>query len=182
MDTTELAEARVDESSNILVAPTAMQGQEWARAFFGTTITPDDLAVSTPRDLARKTVYLCGDTSGISDRGLRDAARVFVIRGHSHGYPEHADAPWPMVELGEVPFRVHGGLGVYYRRFFGLDSDEFDRIRAEHTFQSLTESTKPGTARRSGIHLTPVTRDGDALRFRLLRCSTSTGSDRPCGR
>ena len=62
---------------------------------------------------------------------------------------------------------------MYYRRFFGLDSDHFDRIRAEHAFQSLTESTKPGTAHRSGIYLTPVTRNGDELHFRLLRCSTN---------
>ncbi|MFV2173606.1 hypothetical protein, partial [Actinomadura sp. LOL_011] len=39
--------------------------------------------------------------------------------------------------------------------------------------QSLTESNKPGTAHRSGIYLTPVTRDGDELHFRLLRCSTN---------
>lgn len=62
---------------------------------------------------------------------------------------------------------------MYYRRFFGLDADHFGRIRAEHAFQSLTESTKPGTAHRSGIYLTPVTRNGDELHFRLLRCSTN---------
>ncbi|MEU9111626.1 hypothetical protein AB0D04_07510 [Streptomyces sp. NPDC048483] len=171
MGTTEFAEARVDDSSNILVAPSVMQDQEWVRAFFGTTITPEGLA-SAPPDLARKTVYLCGDISGISDCRLQAAARVFVIRELSHGYPEGVGAPWPLVDLGRVPLRVHG-VGVYYRRFFGLGSDEFDRIRAEHTFQSLTESTKPGTAHRSGIYLTPVTRVGDALHFRLLRCSTN---------
>ncbi|MEV6769381.1 hypothetical protein AB0N05_12230 [Nocardia sp. NPDC051030] len=64
-------------------------------------------------------------------------------------------------------------VGVYYRRFFDLDAGHFGRIRAEHAFQSLTESTKPGTAHRSGIYLTPVTRIGDELRFRLLRCSTN---------
>lgn len=172
MGTTETAEARVDDSINVLVAPTSMQDQEWARAFFGATITPENLAASAPPDFARKTVYLCGDISGIGDRQLSSADRVFVIRDHSHGYPEDADAQWPLVELGRVPFRVHG-VGVYYRRFFGPGSDEFYRIRTEHTFQSLTESTKPGTARRSGIYLTPVTRDGDALHFRLLRCSTN---------
>ncbi|WP_218003324.1 hypothetical protein [Nocardia concava] len=75
-------------------------------------------------------------------------------------------------DLGRVPVPVHD-VGVFYRRFFELGEDYFGRIRAEHEFQSLTESTKPGSAHRSGIYLTPVTRDGDALRFRLLRCSTN---------
>ncbi|WP_042159044.1 hypothetical protein [Streptomyces lydicamycinicus] len=172
MGITEAAEARVDDSSSILVAPSAVQDQEWVRDFFGTTITPEDLASASP-DLVQKTVYLCGDISGISDRQLQPAARVFVIRELAHGYSdEGVGAPWPLLDLGRVPLRVHG-VGVYYRRFFGPGLDEFDRIRAEHTFQSLTESTKPGTARRSGIYLTPVTRDGDALHFRLLRCSTN---------
>ncbi|MGW5640533.1 hypothetical protein [Streptomyces sp. NPDC003832] len=77
-----------------------------------------------------------------------------------------------MADLGRVPVRVHG-VGVYYPRFFAPDADHFRRISAEHAFQSLTESTKPGTAHRSGIYLTPVTRSGDELRFRLLRCSTN---------
>ncbi|XIE79214.1 hypothetical protein AB6O49_16550 [Streptomyces sp. SBR177] len=64
-------------------------------------------------------------------------------------------------------------MGVYYRRFFEPDEDHVGRIRAEHVFQSLTESTKAGTALRTGIYLTPVTRDGDGLHFRLLRCSTN---------
>ncbi|MFJ9417524.1 hypothetical protein ACIRPT_25595 [Streptomyces sp. NPDC101227] len=171
MGTTEAIEARVDDARTILVAPSTVQNQEWVGDFFGTTITPEDLASASP-DLAGKTVYLCGDLSGISKRQLEAAARVFVIRELSHGCPESTGAPWPVVGLGRLPLRVHGA-GVYYRRFFEPGSGEFDRIRAEHTFQSLTESNKPGTAHRSGIYLTPVTRDGDALHFRLLRCSTN---------
>ncbi|MFB0632066.1 hypothetical protein [Streptomyces sp. AB3(2024)] len=171
MDATEPAEARIEDAGNILVAPSALHDDDVIREFFGSTITPEDLA-SGSSDLARKTVYLCGDVSGISGRQLRAAARVFVIRELSRGYREDADGPWTPVGLGRVPLRVHGA-GVYYRRFFGLGADHFGRIRAEHAFQSLTESTKPGTAHRSGIYLTPVTRDGDELHFRLLRCSTN---------
>ncbi|GGU92361.1 hypothetical protein GCM10010182_04510 [Actinomadura cremea] len=141
------------------------------RDFFGSTITPEDLASGSP-DLAQKTVYLCGDLSGISGRRLHAAGRAFVIRELTDGYHEDIDGPWPLIGLGQVPIRVHGA-GVYYRRFFDLDVDHFGRIRAEHAFQSLTESTKPGTAHRSGIYLTPVTRNGDELHFRLLRCSTN---------
>ena len=65
------------------------------------------------------------------------------------------------------------GVGVYYRCFFDPGVDFFDRIRSEHTFQSLTESTKPGRAHRTGIYLTPVRREGEELHFRLLRCSTN---------
>ncbi|WP_418955428.1 hypothetical protein [Streptomyces tritici] len=171
MYTTGLAEARIDETSNILVAPAALHDEDAIRDFFGSVITPEDLASGSP-GLARKTVYLCGDLSGISGHRLRAADRVFVVRELAHGYREDADEPWTVVGLGRVPRRVHG-VGVYYPRFFGLDADHFGRIGAEHAFQSLTESTKPGTARRSGIYLTPVTRHGDELRFRLLRCSTN---------
>ncbi|WP_244178616.1 hypothetical protein [Streptomyces rubellomurinus] len=138
---------------------------EVVREFFGTVVTPEDLASGSP-DLVRKTVYLYGDLSGIDGRRLRAAARVFAVD------QEDVDEAWPLVDVGRVPVRVHG-VGVYYRRFFDLDADHFGRIRAEHVFQSLTESTKPGSAHRSGIYLTPVTRDGDELHFRLLRCSTN---------
>ncbi|MEW1906634.1 MULTISPECIES: hypothetical protein [unclassified Streptomyces] len=169
--TTERAEARIEDADNILVAPSASRDDELVRDFFGSVVTPEELA-SGSLGLARKTVYLYGDTSGISGGPLKAAERVFVVRELPHGHREGDDETWIPVDPGRVPRRVHG-VGVYYPRFFGLDADHFGRIRAEHAFQSLTESTKPGTARRSGIYLTPVTRDGDALRFSLLRCSTN---------
>ncbi|MFE5558710.1 hypothetical protein [Streptomyces sp. NPDC056544] len=171
MHPTGLTEACIDDASNILVAPSTLQDTELVRDFFGSVITPEDLASGSP-DLARKTVYLSGDVSGISGHQLEAADRVFVIRQLSHGHDEGVDTPWKPVDVGRVPIRVHGA-GVYYRRFFDLDADHFGRIRAEHAFQSLTESTKPGTAHRSGIYLTPVEQDGDELHFRLLRCSTN---------
>ncbi|MFH9138245.1 hypothetical protein [Streptomyces sp. NPDC017524] len=171
MHTPELTEAHIEDASNILVAPSALHDDDAIRNFFGSVITPEHLASGAP-DLTRRTVYLCGDISALSGRRLHSAARVFVVRELSHGYREDSDGPWPLIDSGRVPLRVHG-VGVYYRRFFGLDAGHFDGIRSEHAFQSLTESTKPGTAHRSGIYLTPVTRNGDELRFRLLRCSTN---------
>ncbi|MBD0674874.1 hypothetical protein [Streptomyces sp. CBMA156] len=171
MSTTEPTQARVEDSGTVLVAPSAVRDHDVVREFLGSTITPEDLASGSP-DLARKTVYLCGDLSGLSEHHLRAAARVFVVRELSHGSHEAVGGRWPVVGLGRVPVRVHG-VGVYYHRFFAPDADHFGRIRAEHAFQSLTESTKPGKAHRSGIYLTPVTRDGDGLHFRLLRCSTN---------
>ncbi|MEU4119601.1 hypothetical protein AB0F71_34530 [Kitasatospora sp. NPDC028055] len=162
MQTTDPTEARIDDAGNVLVAPSTAQRID----FFGAVIAPEDLAST---DLAQKTVYLCGDLATLDTSQLDSAARVFVVRELAQN---HSDAPWPLVGLGRVPIRVHGA-GVYYPRFFEPEADHFHRIRAEHTFQSLTESTKPGSAHRSGIYLTPVTRDGDELRFRLLRCSTN---------
>ncbi|MFE3195460.1 hypothetical protein ACFXHA_41110 [Nocardia sp. NPDC059240] len=166
-----MGEAGIDGASNILVAPTGLWDNELGREFFGVVVTPEDLA-SGALELVGKTVYLCGDVSAISERQVAAAERVFVVREFSHGHGSGGDAPWQVIDLGRVPVRVHG-VGVYYRRFFDLGDDLFGRIRAEHVFQSLTESTKPGTAHRSGIYLTPVARSGDELRFRLLRCSTN---------
>ncbi|MFD4370831.1 hypothetical protein [Streptomyces sp. NPDC058486] len=167
MFATELTEARIEDAGHTLVAPSELHDHAVIRDFLGATITPEDLA-SGAHDLARRTVYVCGDLSGISVGQLRAAERVFVVRELSHGDNES----WTPIDLGRVPVRVHG-VGVYYHRFFGLGEDHFGRIRAEHAFQSLTESNKPGTAHRSGIYLTPVTREGDDLHFRLLRCSTN---------
>ncbi|WP_225804547.1 hypothetical protein [Streptomyces sp. NK15101] len=171
MYTAERTEARIEDAGNILVAPSALRDDDAIRNFFGSVITPEELASGSP-DLAQKTVYLCGETSRISGHQLRGAERVFVVRELSRDGDEDVDGSWTRIGLGRVPLRVHG-VGVYYRRFFGLDAGHFGRIRAEHAFQSLTESTKTGTAHRTGIYLTPVTRDGDDLHFRLLRCSTN---------
>ncbi|MFB7874511.1 hypothetical protein ACFC06_04610 [Nocardia sp. NPDC056064] len=164
-----MAEARIDAAGSVLVAPAQMRDSAVVRDFPGVVMGPVDLATGSV-DLAGKAVYLCGDLSAISGRSLRSAARVSVIRELSHGVA--AEDSWSRVDAGRVPVRVHG-VGVHYRRFFDLDDDHFGRISAEHTFQSLTESTKTGTAHRTGIYLTPVTREGDDLRFRLLRCSTN---------
>lgn len=171
MDTAEPAEARIDGTGNVLVVPSASQDEGLVKDFFGAAITHEDLA-SGRFDLTQKSVYLCGDVSGISAHRLHAAARVFLIRESAQGCREHSDAPWTLIDLGRVPVRVHG-VGVYYRRFFDVGDGHFERISTEHEFQSLTESTKPGTAHRSGIYLTPVARHGDELHFRLLRCSTN---------
>ncbi|MFD6248591.1 hypothetical protein, partial [Streptomyces roseolus] len=166
-------EARIDDARHVLVgSPSSLsQDHDVVRDFFGTVLTPEELASGT-HDLTGRTVYLWGDASGLDDRHLRSAARVFAVREPSHAHRDDAQPPRASLDPGRVPLRVHGA-GVYYRRFFDPDADHFGRIRAEHAFQSLTESTKPGTAHRSGIYLTPVTRVGDDLHFRLLRCSTN---------
>ncbi|MEU9718687.1 hypothetical protein [Streptomyces sp. NPDC047976] len=162
------AGARIEDAGNVLVAPSEAGGGDLVGGFFGVVVSPEELGAGGV-DLVGKTVYLCGDLAAVSARQLERAERVFVVRELSHG---RRGEGWVPVGLGRVPVRVHGA-GVYYPRFFEPGGDHFGRIRAEHEFQSLTESTKPGTAHRSGIYLTPVTRDNDGLHFRLLRCSTN---------
>ena len=85
----------------------------------------------------------------------------------NHFVPHHLDVR----VCGQAPVDVHG-LGVLFHRLF--DDDLFLRIQQEHTFQQLTESTKPSTALRRGIYLTEVSPEqGGGLRFRLLRCSSN---------
>jgi hypothetical protein len=162
-------EARLVDSRQVLIVLSPSDDTRAINAFCGTVIT-DPTALP---DLADKAVYLCGDVSKAHALDLSAARRVQVIRELSYGVEEgHDHLRGAVVDLGRVPVRVHG-VGVYYRRFFDRAGAHFHRIAREHTFQSLTESTKSAKAHRTGIYLTPVRREGDALHFRLLRCSTN---------
>ena len=173
MHATKRIEARILDANNILVASSKLEDEALIKDFCGSVITIDDLSSGLP-SCSQKTIYLCGDVSRFSGYNFNGAERLFVVRELSHSYSEDNDAKtWTLVNLGQVPTLVHG-VGVYYRRFFDLSFDHFNRICTEHTFQSLTESTKPGKAHRTGIYLTPVKQeDDDELHFRLLRCSTN---------
>lgn len=174
MDTAQRTEARILKANNILVLLSKLENESLVKDFCGFTISINDLFSHRP-DFSRKTIYLCGDISKVDCLGLNLelAERVSIIRELSYGYNEaHNNVSWSIVDVGRVPILVHG-VGVYYRRFFDPSLDYFNQIRTEHIFQSLTESTKPGQAYRTGIYLTPVEPDGEDLRFRLLRCSSN---------
>lgn len=164
-------EAQITATNHALIALSAIEDQRLAKDFLGAVHLRLDPAAPPP-DLARKTVYLCGDVARLKHLPLKDAARVFVIKDLARGYETGEASAFPLVDLGRVPLGIEG-VGVYYRRFFDPASDHFRRICAEHTFQALTESVKPSKAHRTGIYLTPVRREGDALHFHLLRCSTN---------
>jgi hypothetical protein len=151
------SEATLVDANHVLVALAEPRPE---LDFFGSMVTREELVGSS---LVGKTVYLTGDISKVPE--LKDAARILVIEELSRNYGTDVE----LVGLGRVPIRV-GGVGVYYRRFF---DDHFHNICAEHTFQALTESVKPSTAHRTGLYLSPVTRQGNELRFHLLRCSTN---------
>jgi len=179
-------DSRIVETNTVLLVLSEVKDkglEDLVKNFCGTVITNSH---TVPR-LIGKTVFACGDLTKADGLALKAAERVFAIRELSHGYTnsthidehgytnEHGytdNMVWPLVDLGRVPIMVHG-VGVFYRRFFEPGVDHFNEISSEHAFQTLTESTKPGTAHRTGIYLTPVEKDGEDLHFRLLRCSTN---------
>ena len=161
-------EARVVDTRQVLIVLAPRGDERPVDGFAGMVVTEPSAGLP---DLAGKAVYLCGDVSKAAALDLSAASRVLVIREGSYNDAE-GHLGWPVVGLGRVPIHVHG-LGVYYRCFFDPEVDHVARIRGEHTFQSLTESTKPGSAHRTGIYLTPVRQERDGLHFRLLRCSTN---------
>lgn len=157
--------------NTILLVLSKLEDEQPVEGFCGTVIYVDDGSSGLP-SLSSKTVYLCGDIANADklENELQAARRVFVIRELSHNLD--ARVAWPIVDVGQLPILVHG-VGVLYRRFFDPALDYFNRIRADHVFQSLTESSKPGQAHRTGIYLTPVEQHGEELHFRLLRCSSN---------
>ena len=139
------------------------------RGFFGAIVE-----LSAVGTLAGKVVYLVGDISKLLSfrPQLELAQRVYVVRDCCVGYEGCSEWGAAEIGVGRVPLLVHG-VGILYPRFFE-ESDHFGRIVNEHSFQTLTESTKPGVAHRKGLYLTSVTRGGaDELHFRLLRCSSN---------
>jgi hypothetical protein len=182
---------------------------ELSKQFFGEVVVapahfdgtkPVTFGNKGPESLRNKTVYLCGDISKIKD--ISNMSRVFIIQEYSVNYDKIKwENQWQVVGLGKVPINVHG-VGILFRKFFDPESNYFARIESEHAFQSLTESTKPGTALRTGIYLTPVEKklvkqeaeaaagaqsenenggenkvstitEKEELHYRLLRCSTN---------
>jgi len=168
-------DASIVTKNNKLIVLSDLEGMEHDPTithFCGTMLTD----LSRLPSLCRTTVFLCGDIAKADGEALQKieaADRVFIVRQLSHNYDE--SIRWPVVDSGRVPILLHG-MGVYFRRFFEhAHSNEsyFNRISTDHAFQALTESTKPGTAHRTGIYLTPVEQQGEDLHFRVLRCSSN---------
>ncbi len=169
MTSARRADARMLGAHNVLVCLSADAGA--VTGFAGTVVTRGALAQGTA-DLAGTSVYLCGGLSRLGAIDLEAADRVLVIADMCTNLGGLPRDRWQSIDVGQVPIRVHG-LGVLYPRFFDPAVDYFKLVTSEHVFQSLTESTKPSAAHRTGIYLTPVEPRGDELHFRLLRCSTN---------
>lgn len=163
------AENAISMTQNLLLVlgdPPADGADVIARFCGEVARSPDRVAAAE-----RRAIYACGDIRLLGD----ELEGVRVIRELSTHFEEKAQAV-EVIGVGRVPLSVHGA-GVPYPRFFDAP-DLFDRVRGEHTFQNLTESTKRSTALRTGIYLTDVARavtaDGrEVLRHRMQRCSSN---------
>lgn len=173
MSSDQASEAFLRESQNILLVFSDGADEALLTRFYGQVFRLNSLSDSLP-PLAQKSVYLWGEPAVLRVKAAEleraAAERVFVIQAQAERLSE--ELPWPRLTLGQVPLSVYG-LGVYFRGFFDPAIDYFRQISQEHSFQSLTESNKPGKAHRTGIYLTPVEKSGEELHFRLLRCSTN---------
>ncbi|MDI9311301.1 MAG: hypothetical protein QM535_13910 [Limnohabitans sp.] len=115
-------------------------------------------------------LFVCGDISKFNSADNH----IYIIEEFATNY-EMTKLNFKSITLGQVPLIVHNA-GVYYRQLFD-DLDLFEKVKSEHCFQELTESTKESTSFRKGIYLTEIEKEdidnAEVLHFRLLRCSSN---------
>jgi hypothetical protein len=114
-------------------------------------------------------IYFCGNVGKNYYLFQKYGKNIRVVQEFSYGYDDKTHS---LISIGQVPINIHN-VGVYFRNFFNPPKDYFGMISSSHQFQALTESTKPGTAFRSGIYLTKVEESDEEIKFRLLRCSSN---------
>ncbi len=124
-------------------------------------------------NLSNKQIYICGDMSKFED----DFDFIYIIKEFSSNYENYNynKNTAEVIEIGKVPIII-SNAGVYFRNLFD-DDNYFDKVKAEHIFQELTESNKQSVALRKGIYLTEILKeqkeDKEILHYRLLRCSSN---------
>ncbi len=169
-----MAQANILTSNNTLIVFSTAGVPQLFRDFFGTVLEHTELEAGK-QSFASQSLYLSGDLS-LARPWLTEfsaALRIFVVKQLSSNYQdESSEVSWEVIDQGQVPLSVQG-VGVYFPRFFCEQEETFEQICSEHTFQDLTQSTRPAKAHRKGIYLSPVTQSGDKRHFHLLRCSTN---------
>lgn len=129
-----------------------------------------EVVIGPPREeflFGDRHVFVCGELSLWPDW----AVPAFAIAELSFSRPKEEKRNLANIPLGKVPVIIEGA-GVYFRQFFDGEG-YFDRIRQEHQFQDLTESTKQSMAFRKGIYLSDVRQEAEDFHFHLLRCSSN---------
>lgn len=172
--TTSPIENRISKDKNILLVlqddrETNAELDKLVDKFCGKVVT------SLSEDQANRSdirLYVCGDINRLKEA----YSPLYIIKELSINYENYTDETARIITLGEVPIIIHNA-GVYFRSLF-TDDDYFSKVKSEHVFQELTESTKQSKALRKGIYLTNITKEemegGNAiLHFRLLRCSSN---------
>lgn len=138
-------------------------------------------------------IYVCGDIgklsliSHIDNINNINHNNIFIVKELSINFTNFTNqidnsSTYKIVYLDQVPLNINN-VGVYFRNFFdhNNNNDYFNLIENQHKFQTLTESTKPGQAFRTGIYLTKVEQIKNAecdaedmeIKFKLLRCSSN---------
>ena len=116
-------------------------------------------------------IYACGDFSNIEISDVE----FNIIKDLSLNYENFLSQKTQLISLGEVPIII-SNAGVYFRNLFP-ENDYFNKIKSEHEFQYLTESTKDSKAFRTGIYLTEILKETEnnteVFNFHLLRCSSN---------
>mmetsp|Transcript_12531 Transcript_12531/g.19302 ORF Transcript_12531/g.19302 Transcript_12531/m.19302 type:complete len:434 (-) Transcript_12531:1165-2466(-) len=143
--------------------------------FCGEVCSPENDSDQPPPHIINQSIFVAGDVAQASKKWLallyehKKNNTVFIVRDLCTNY-ERILPSVNFANLGNIPILVNGA-GVLYKNFF--PTGYFQKVQAEHEFQALRFSNKPGVALRTGIYVTPVTVEGEEKHFRLLRCSTN---------
>lgn len=168
----------IDGTSNITGLFSKEQKAQWefiSKNFCGIKVLPGEF---NPANLKPNSlVYLCGNISeSLNQINWQNVTHINIVSELAVNFPFdilESDV-YRLVKIGQVPINVHN-MGVLFPELFCDDTNYFQSISDEHTFQTLTESNKPSNAFRTGIYLTPInkTPNGNGLEFNLLRCSSN---------
>lgn len=117
-------------------------------------------------NLDNKILYLCGNIENF--KLDYDNYNIFIVKEFSYNYGENTQ----LISSYELPININN-VGILFRNFFNNDTNYFQNINEEHTFQTLRESNKPDVAFRTGIYLSKVKKIDQDYQFNILRCSTN---------
>lgn len=126
-------------------------------------------------------IYICGNIDLIFNTNEFNN-QIYIIKEISSNYNNLINlskSNIKIIGLGMVPINIYG-LGVYFRNFFDsvdendVNTNYFNLIENEHTFQDLTETNKQSNAFRKGVYITDVKQtEQKDLEFYLMRSSTN---------
>lgn len=108
-------------------------------AFFGRVVTNLESITAQHIALASR-LYLCGNVDKIMSElaALTTHKTCYVVRKVSFNMGSYVIKT---IGVGQMPLDCFG-VGVYFRRLFD-ESQIFDNVESEYTFQTLTNRTKP---------------------------------------
>lgn len=152
--------------SHILLCIDATLPEEIKQKFCGRVFFDKKSFYAATHDIGGD-IYFCGDVSQLPLKNRK----IYIVREFSVHYDESSNY-YTLINAGKIPLNIHDA-GVFFKNFFDDGTDYFNEILRAHEFQSLSESTKPGTAYRTGVYMSHVEENGEETMFHLLRCSSN---------